>query len=333
MFELRRDPIVGRQVLIAENRAGRPNDFSEEESASDSHKSSADCPFCAGNEERTPDSILEVSDASGDWQVRVVPNKYPAVSIDQDAVPSQGSGVLESVAQPSFGAHEVIIESPRHVQDITELSSEEFARVLRVYRQRLRDWSSDERIEYVHIFKNVGVAAGASLEHVHSQLVALPDIPPAMLAELASAEYHWTKHRRNIFSQLLEEELSHRQRLVAKDESFVAFCAYAGRQPYETWILPREQQACFQDLDDDEACRLAGMLQKIVSRLQTRLSPLSYNLVLHTSPTQKDVSDFYWWHLELIPRSTQLAGFEWGTGMHINPLSPERAAESLRVEG
>ena len=331
MFELRRDPIVGRQVLIAENRAGRPNDFSAKKPLQSSDTSAADCPFCAGHERQTPHSILEVSDTSGDWQVRAVPNKYPAVSLDQVAVPLQGSSVLESVAQPSFGAHEVIIESPRHVQDITELSSEEFARVLRVYRQRLRDWSSDERIEYVHIFKNVGVAAGASLEHVHSQLVALPDIPPAMLAELASAEYYWSKHRRNIFSQLVEEELSHRQRFVAEDESFVAFCAYAGRQPYETWILPREQQACFQDLDDDESSRLSILLRKLVSSLQKRLSPLSYNLVLHTSPTQKEVSEFYRWHLELIPRSTQLAGFEWGTGMHINPLSPERAAEILRA--
>ncbi len=225
-----------------------------------------------------------------------------------------------------LGDHEVIIESPRHVQDITELSLDELARVLRVYRQRLRDWSGDDRIEYVSIFKNVGVAAGASLEHVHSQLIALPDVPPVMIAELASAEYYFAKHRQCIFCQLIEEELSHRNRLVFENESFVAFCAYAGRQPYETWIFPREHEARFERLSDEASLQLATLIQQLVRSLRLRLSPLSYNLMLHTSPFRQDAADYYHWHFELVPRSTQLAGFEWGTGMFINPLSPERAA-------
>jgi len=243
---------------------------------------------------------------------------------------------LESVPQKPDGAHEVIIESPRHVQDITELSQAELARVLQVYRRRLLDWSTDDRIRHVSIFKNVGSAAGASLGHIHSQLVALPDVPPVMVAKLQASQRYFNANQCCIFCQLMEEELAHRKRLVIDEGPFVAFCAYAGRQPYETWIMPREHAASFEHLCDRDTESLAGILQQVVRLLQTQLTPLSYNLVLHTVPFQKDVADhfhdYFHWHFELVPRSTQLAGFEWSTGMHINPLSPERAAARLRVE-
>ncbi len=329
MFELRRDPIVGRQVFIAEDRASRPNDFLERDSADSADQSPADCPFCAGHEEQTPEAELEVSAATSSWQVRVVPNKFPALSLNQQAFAPQDTSSLESVPQMPLGAHEVIIETPRHVQDITELSPDEVARVLRVYRQRLRDWSEHDSIRYVSIFKNVGVAAGASLEHAHSQLIALPDVPPAIIAELGSAEYYFAKHRKCIFCQVLTEELSHGKRLVFENESFVAFCAYAGRQPYETWIVPRDHNAQFEHLTNEESLQLAAVIQRLVRSLRSRLSRLSYNLMLHTSPFRQDAADYYHWHFELVPRCTQLAGFEWGTGMFINPLSPERAAAAL----
>lgn len=316
-------------MLVAEDRAGRPNDFSGRESANVSDEPTSDCPFCVGHEDWTPESSLEVSDATGRWQVRVVPNKYPAVCLDEPHFALSETSALGAVPQVPLGGHEVIIESPRHLQDITELTSEEFARVLRVYRQRLGDWSADERIRYVSIFKNVGKAAGASLGHMHSQLVALPQVPPVMAAELAACERHHAKLGGCIFCQLIDEELAHRQRLVVENDSFVAFCAYAGRQPYETWILPREHQASFEHLGDAAADELADLLQQLVARLHTLLTPLSYNLILHTVPFGATDADSFHWHFELVPRSTQLAGFEWGTGLHINPLSPERAAANL----
>lgn len=333
LFQLRTDPIVGRQVLVAEDRAGRPNDFSGAESANVSDEPANDCPFCVGHEAWTPEPSLEVSDSTGSWQVRVVPNKYPAVALDEQQFVLSETSALDAVPQAPLGGHEVIIESPRHLQDITELTAEEFARVLRVYRQRLSDWSADQRIRHVSIFKNVGYAAGASLGHMHSQLVALPQVPPVMAAELAACERYSAEHDGCIFCQLINEERTHRQRLVVENDSFVAFCAYAGRQPYETWILPREHQASFEHLGDAVADELADLLQQLVARLHTLLTPLSYNLILHTVPFAVSNADSFHWHFELVPRSTQLAGFEWGTGLHINPLSPERAAANLVASG
>jgi len=329
--ELRHDPITGRQVLIAEDRAGRPNDFTAQESAGSDQ---AECPFCVGHENLTPEALLETADASGQWKVRVVPNKYPAVSLGQeslgqDRLVQSGPSVLGVVPQPPTGTHEVFIESPRHVQDITELSTAEMTMVLKAYRERLRFWSTDKRVQHVSVFKNVGIAAGASLEHIHSQLLALPSIPPMMATKLESSQRYYAKNKTCIFCQLIEDELGCRERLVIDSGPFVAFCAYAGRQPYETWILPREHSASFEQLSDSETESLAEALQQLVERLQQQLLPLSYNLLLHTAPFRPVHTDSYHWHFELVPRSTTLAGFEWGTGMHINPLAPERAAVRL----
>ncbi len=322
--ELRIDPISGRRVLIAEERAGRPNEFLGKESPScEQATTGRECPFCAGNEELTPEGLLEVAAETGSWQVRVVPNKYPAVTF---AAPAESS----KSAAPPLGVHEVFIESPRHVTDITDLSADELALILRVYRQRLRDMSEDKRIRQVLIFKNVGNRAGASLGHLHSQLVALPEIPAVISTELRASQEHFAVHQSCIFCSMLEEELRLGERLVSSNESFVAFCAYAGRQPYETWILPRSHQASYEHLTDAESEALAILLWQTVARLQTQLAPLAYNLILHTAPFGDSHEGHYHWHFELVPRSTTLAGFEWSSGMFINPLSPERAAAGLR---
>lgn len=333
---MRTDPITGQQVLIAEDRAGRPNDFVAHESARGNQNSQSECPFCAGHESLTPDPLLETAGASGEWQVRVVPNKFPAVSLGQQKFAQPKISALGMLPRSPDGAHEVFIESPQHVQDITELSIAELTLVLQAYRERLRFWSTDERIQHATIFKNVGIAAGASMEHIHSQLVGLPSIPPVVAAETESSQRYYADKQACIFCQLIDEELAHRERLVVDTGSFVAFCAYAGRQPYETWILPREHSASFEYLSDADTVSLANILQQVVGRLQTQLSPLSYNLILHTAPFRQqyadgDINQYWHWHFELVPRSTTLAGFEWGTGMFINPLSPERAAARLNV--
>lgn len=315
--ELRSDPIVDRKVYIAEDRAGRPNDYA---GVQISEAPAVSCPFCAGHEGETPAATAEVP-GDGPWQVRVIPNKYPAVRFDPAEV---GSG-----AELPFGAHEVIVESPRHLQDVTELSTDELTTVLGVYRDRLRHWSEDDRLRHATVFKNVGFAAGASLEHVHSQLVALPFIPAAIEAELeGSRRYHQT-HGECIHCRLLAEELQLGDRLVAQQGSFAAFCAYAGRQPYETWLLPQEHSAQFHELADGDLAAFASLLQHVLGRLR-QLGELSYNLVLHTLPFHSEEAVLYHWHWELIPRTSHLAGLEWGTGVYINPLSPERAARRLR---
>ncbi|MGI9427722.1 MAG: galactose-1-phosphate uridylyltransferase [Bythopirellula sp.] len=335
VFEQRSDPIVGRQVLIAENRAGRPNDFVAREEAHGNPSAHLDCPFCAGHENLTPEPLMEAVGADGLWQVRVVPNKFPAVALAEPGCSPSGPQAVDARAITPAGAHEVFVESPHHVRDITQLSAAELAICLRVYRDRLRYWANDNRIGHVSIFKNVGVRAGASLEHIHSQLVAFPHIPPLLTAELQSSQRYFSNHRRCIYCALIEEELAHGQRLVHVGEGFVAFCAFAARQPYETWIVPQHHAADYADLTDDQSEALARLLQRVVRAVQAELTPLSYNLILHTAPFRQpgegDFNQYWHWHFELVPQSTQLAGFEWGTGMHINPLAPERAAARLRL--
>lgn len=321
---------MGRRVLVAEHRAGRPNNFVQEGAAHGAPGSDVDCPFCIGHESLTPAALFESRGENGQWQVRVIPNKYPAVSLDQKSISFSGFPVLCAAPLEPHGAHEVIVESPTHVYDVSELSPDDLATVLRVYRDRVRFWAGQDGIQHVTVFKNVGTAAGASLEHTHSQLVALPITPPAVAAELQACEQYYNANQACVFCCLLDEELSHNQRLVSSTDQFAAFCASAGRQPYETWILPRNHSASFEELSDTDTESLADLLHQVIKRLQTVLQPLSYNLILHSAPFSQAHADQYHWHFELVPRSTQLAGFEWGTGMHINPLAPERAAARLR---
>jgi UDPglucose--hexose-1-phosphate uridylyltransferase len=318
LSELRSDPICGRKVYIAEDRAGRPNDYTGVQLV---ERSPELCPFCVGHESETPAALLQAPHA-GPWQVRVIPNKYPAVRRDTTHV-TDG-------AEPPRGAHEVIVESPRHLRDITELSLNELTTVLGVYRDRLRHWSSDPDLRHATVFKNVGFAAGASLEHVHSQLVALPFVPEAIEAELAGARRHFRSHGECIYCRLLADERKADVRMVAEEGPFTAFCAYASRQPYELWILPTEHAANFGEIAEGELRSLASLLQQLLGRLRLRLENLSYNLLLHTLPFHSSEDRLYHWHWELVPRSSHLAGLEWGAGVHINPLSPERAARRLR---
>ncbi len=229
-----------------------------------------------------------------------------------------------------MGAHEVIIESPRHVLDVTELEADRLATVIRVYRDRLRHWAADPRLKHGLIFKNSGYAAGASLEHVHSQLVALPYVPDVVQAELDGADRYFAAHARCIFCDLISSEAGASERLVTRREGFVAFSAYAGRQPYETWILPEGHASRFDELTDAGARELAGILQDVLRRLHAQSPPAAYNLILHTSPFDQSRGEAYHWHWELVPRFTNLAGLEIGAGAFINPLSPEHAARNLR---
>ena len=326
--ELRCDPIVGRRVLIAEDRAGRPSDYI---GVHVGEVGSENCPFCVGHEQQTPDASLEVPYQGGGWQVRVIPNKYPAVRLDvADGDTEDRDSLPLPVPESPLGAHEVIVESSRHLHDVDEMTVEELAMVFRVYRDRLKHWADVSRLRHATLFKNVGFAAGASLEHVHSQLVVLPSVSPVVEAEMQSAHRYFQEHGECIFCNLLAEERRLAVRWVAEIDPFAAFCAYAGRQPYETWLLPTTHATQFHETADADLVSLAAFLQQVLLRLRQCVSPLAYNLILHTSPFGSEGSEFYHWHWELIPRTSHLAGLEWGAGVHINSLSPERAALLLQ---
>jgi UDPglucose--hexose-1-phosphate uridylyltransferase len=322
MPDLRIDPICGRRVYIAEERLGRPNDFVTVEARHatlvDAQAARDACPFCAGHEAATPHSSAEVHDAQGQWQVRVVPNKFPAVSF----------------ASAAPGAHEVVIESPSHVAEILDLDASQFASVLSVYRDRLAHWASDGRLRHGIVFKNSGCSAGASLEHIHSQLIALPYVSPNVEAELAGAQQFGAAHGGCIFCNTIAQEIAAGERLVFDDAGYAVLCPYAARQPFETWILPTHHAARFDQTPDAElpglATAIRGLLLRLASVCRSAGRELAYNLVLHTGPFDETHAHYYHWHWELIPRTTHLAGLEWGAGVYINPVSPERAARELR---
>jgi len=316
MPELRIDPIIGRRVYIAEDRAGRPNDF-EAFTSPPRPGPASQCPFCAGNEDQTPVASATALDAQGRWRVRVVPNKYPAI-------------MLETPVDAAFGAHEVIIESPEHRLELVELDVEVLAIILTVYRDRLRHWASDRRLKHAVLFKNSGFAAGASLEHVHSQLIALPYVPAAVQAKLESVARFHQSHGRCLYCELIGQEAAAGERLVLHERGYIAFCAYAPRQPYEAWLLPERHAARFESLEAGELGAQAQVLHELLHRLHAASPGAAYNLLLHTAPFAASEDSFHW-HWELVPRLTYEAGLEWGGDVYITPLSPERAAATLRA--
>lgn len=334
MPELRIDPVCGRRVYIAEDRAGRPNDFAIVPStpAPPPVSRAAGCPFCTGHESATPHESAAMLDANGQWRVRVVPNKYPAVSLP--AACGLAPEPEPTTPQDALGAHEVIIESPQHLVELSDLGVDQLAIVLATFRERLRHCAADRRLRHAVVFKNSGYAAGASLEHVHSQLVALPYVPEAMQAELNGAASVHAADGTCVFCQIVAFERNTGPRLVLDADGYVAMCAYAARQPFETWILPTRHAARFDELADADLAPQAAILQELVRRLadqcRRRGFPLAYNLILHTAPFDDAHAASYHWHWELVPRTAQMAGLEWGTGVFVNPVSPERAARELR---
>jgi UDPglucose--hexose-1-phosphate uridylyltransferase len=330
MSEYRQDPLSRRWVIIGSDRAARPNEFVEEPV----RRQPGPCPFCPGNEHETPAAVAEYRAKKGDgWLVRVVPNKYPAVTVDEVQCPQcvPLSRHVENETLPGFGRHEVIIESPRHVASLSELTSAEAELVFLAYRERIGTLKATGQHRYVQIFKNVGPGAGASLEHVHSQLVALPGVPEVVAQELASCREHYQQHGRPLVADLIEQELAAGERVLAQTANFVAYCPLASRFPYEVCLAPRYSAASYEETPANQLGELSRLARDIVGRIESAAGPVAYNCVLHTQPFDTSGDDHYHWHIEILPRLTKVAGFEWGTGCYINPLPPETAAAHLRA--
>jgi UDPglucose--hexose-1-phosphate uridylyltransferase len=334
MPELRKDPIVDRWVIIAKDRADRPQELTDR---SVPRSSAASCPFCEGHEDETTREIA-ASRAAGTtangpgWRVRVVPNKYPALV--PDGMPVAGNRGMYQV-MPAVGVHEVIIESPRHLRSTTELSVDALAEVFWIYRERLLALRNDERLVHPLIFKNVGSAAGASIEHLHSQLTALPIMPIETSLTLAGAEEFYRSHGQCVYCAILAEELAAGERLVARSAAsgsacFAAFCPFASRSPFETWIVPLDHASHFETLTREGAVELARVMKNVLAKIETALDHPAYNYIIHTGSFDTSSQDHYHWHIEIIPRVTKTAGFEWGTGFFINPIPPEEAATIMR---
>lgn len=337
MPELRHDPVQKRWVIIATERARRPHDFEIARNG----ESSGPCPFCADTESATPPEIAAFRDASSQngpgWNVRVVPNKFPALRVEGEL---ERAAVGQYDRMNGIGAHEVIIETPEHDKDISDLPVEQIAAVLRMYRERLIDLQRDRRFRYILIFRNSGFSAGASLEHPHSQIIATPVTPRTVAVELESARSHFALKERCILCDIIAQELEQHERVVSVDSHFITWCPYASRFPFEMTLAPLRHQHDFATLDDAGMLNLARHLKDVLNRMRRSLDDPPYNFLLHTAPAyhrQKEragywstIEDDWHWHFEILPRLTRTAGFEWGSGFYINPTPPEDAARHLR---
>ena len=329
MPELRKDPITGRWVIIATERAKRPSDFVRDKVQI---RGSGFCPFCYGNESKTPPEIIAYrSDGSlrnsPGWSLRVVANKFPALGIE-GSLNRQGEGLYDKMS--GIGAHEVIIETPDHQKTLALLSPRQIEDVLWAYRDRILDLKKDRRFKYIMIFKNHGEAAGASLEHTHSQLIALPVVPKRVREETDGAHDYFNFKERCIFCDIIRQESESGIRVIANTPSFIAIAPFAPRFPFEIWIMPLVHQSAFEDSQRQEFEQLAVILKDMLMRLDKVLDFPAYNYIIHTSPIPESPNEHYHWHLEIMPKLTKIAGFEWGTGFHINPTPPEESAKFLR---
>ena len=329
MPELRKDPVTGRWVIISTDRSKRPSDFSREHA---NIKGGEFCPFCPGNESKTPPEILayrysENGRHVGGWNLRVIPNKFPALGIEGN-LDRQADGMFDKMN--GIGAHEVVIETPNHMETLATMPAKRVEDVLWAFRDRILDLKKDRRFKYILVFKNHGEAAGASLEHPHSQLIALPILPKQVVEELEGAKRYFTNKERCIFCDVIHQELEARVRVADENQDFVTLAPYAPRFPFETWILPKRHESSFENATSNVYENLARILGSLLRKAVRVLDDPAYNLVVHSSPLQEDTHDYYHWHVELIPKLTKTAGFEWGTGFYINPTPPEEAARFLR---
>ena len=328
MPELRKDPITGRWVIISTDRAKRPSDFSREPVV----LRGGFCPFCYNHEDKTPPEIVAYRpdgsrrDTPG-WTLRVVPNKFPALGIE-GSLDRQGEGLFDKMN--GIGAHEVIVETPEHDKSLAQLPEKRIEDVLWAYRDRIIDLKNDKRFKYILIFKNHGPAAGASLEHSHSQLIALPIVPKRVREEVDGAKTYYTFKERCIFCDIIRQEVESGLRIITENDSFMTLAPYAPRFPFETWIMPKVHGSSFENAQSHIYESLAKILKDLLLRTDKVLDSPAYNYIIHTSPVGEETNAYYHWHIEMMPKLTKVAGFEWGTGFYINPTPPEESAKFLR---
>ena len=325
MSTLRQDPTTRQWAVMAPVRAGRP------------HKQivvprpvlpelDPSCPFCPGNEDQTPPEILR-DPKEGDWQVRVVPNLYGALSGD-DSVARAGPPLFREM--PGVGSHEVVIESRRHDNRMDEMDQQDVARVVSIWRERYRQLIAEPHIRAVVVFKNFGALAGTSLTHPHSQIVATPVFLPRLLRRVDVATRHFDENGSCVYDDIIAAERAAEVRVVAEHGRFIAFEPFASGTPYETWVIPTFHQGSFGNLADEDVEDLAGILIRTLTAMRRACGDPDFNLVMSSAPIDGHTDEVFHWHIQLLPKLSTPAGFELGSGMSINTVLPEDAADGLR---
>jgi len=328
MPELRQNFFTKEWVIIATERAKRPKELARQQPAKRPAAFVPTCPFCPGNEDKTPPEVLRLpAGDNGPWQVRVVANKFAALAREIQPVRTAHRS-RRSIA--GFGVHDVIIETPDHSHVTALLTDAHVANVLRAYKSRYDELSLDPRIAHITIFKNHGLDAGTSLEHPHSQLIAAPVISSQVRGRFQVAMQHHDEYGECMFCQMISEEMAEEDRIVMTTEHFVALEPFASPTPFATHIFPRRHMASFGDTSAVESVDLARTLRKVLGKLYHGLGDPDFNYTLRSSPAELTGVKYFHWYVSIIPRLTRVAGFELGSGMFINTVPPESAAEFLR---
>lgn len=329
MSELRRDPIGGRWVIVDTDHPSKPEEYEYEPHT----WKGGTCPFCYGSEAMTPPEIEAIRDPhtspnTPGWQVRVVPNKFPALQIEGE-LDRRPVGMYDMTN--GVGAHEVLIETPYHQKDISDLQNQEIENFLSMYCRRSLDLAKDKRFKYLLIFKNFGAAAGASLEHPHTQLIALPMVPKNVMEELRGALNYYDYRERCIFCDIIRQETEEKERIIFENKHFLSFCPFVSRFPFEIWIIPKKHSAYFCQMPGEEVPSLAAILKDTIAQLKKVFANVSYNFIIHSAPVNGDGGfEGYHWHIEFMPKLMRVAGFEWGSGFYVIPTSPELATKYLK---
>ena len=330
MSELRQDPTTKEWVIIAPERAGRPQEKPKIKRAEELPDWDANCPFCPGHEARTPDEVFRIPNGSRNstWAVRVVLNKFPALTLETDVARREEGHFSRKFG--GFGAHEVIIESPSHNTSMALMTYEHVEKVLTAYQQRYNALKQNHQLNFITIFKNHGWASGTSLIHPHSQLVATPIMTPYYNLRFDIAHDYHADTRGCLYCELLAEELEKKERIVTQTKQFAVFHPYASRVPWETWIIPKEHRASFGLVPTSSLAELATVVKDTLFCLYHVLDNPAYNLMIDTSTTVDEEDPYYHWHIRITPRVTTIAGFEIGSGIYISTALPEKTAKLMR---
>ncbi|OXT06769.1 galactose-1-phosphate uridylyltransferase [Thermoanaerobacterium thermosaccharolyticum] len=327
MSEIRYDVVTGKIAVISTERGKRPHDFKK----ADVVKSNGPCPFCPGNENMTPPTLVEFCDEKGTWKLRGFNNKFAAFSKDTNSSMVEGDNELQNElhkANDGYGVAEIIVESNHHDKTLGQMEIDEIQNIIKALILRYDEIVKDKNIKYVQMFKNFGANGGASLEHGHWQIMAVTFIPEAVERELQGVEKYKNGKGTCPYCDIVNDELTEKTRVVAENDRFIVICPFASRFAYESWILPKEHKKAFNKIDSDDIISLSSLLKYIINRYEDLFDYPPYNIVIHTLPHQ-DERDFHW-HIEILPRLTTFAGFELATGAYINPTPPEQAASILR---
>ncbi|UCD63259.1 MAG: galactose-1-phosphate uridylyltransferase [Candidatus Zixiibacteriota bacterium] len=328
MPEFRQNQATKEWVILAPDRGRRPDEFSREQKKREPLPSYQEgCPFCVGNEAETEQAVYTYPE-TGNWQVRVVPNKYAALKADLSTTRTRVGSFL---AAKGFGIAEVVIEHSRHDTTIGVMEVDEVANVLGAYRERHFKIRDNDKINLITIFRNHGPRAGTSLEHPHSQIIATPIIPPHVRYPLEQAVMHYDEHGSCVYCDMVSEEIRQGERIIVDSDNFVAFCPFAARSPFESRIYPKRHMASFISTSDDEVSELAWVLREVLGKLRHGLGDPDYNYVIRSSPIGDEDTRHLHWYMVIIPKISIPAGFEIGSGIYINTVAPEESAAFLRM--